>query len=213
MLMRRVRIFGLGELRRGDVRLGILRRSEESFAGGDRGGGEDDEPWGCAEGGERGEGGESEEEVAAGVDGAGPDGLIEGGDEDADDGGVDAPEGGLDDGVAAEAVPEGQDGGEQQEAGKEDGGEGEEAGGERVGGGCGGSQEGGEGEERARECLGCAVAGEEGGLGDPATGDDRVFQQGKDDVAAAEDEGAGAVEAGEEAGGEVGSGARSRGAG
>ena len=54
------------------------------------------------------EGGEAEGEIGGAVDGAGPDGLVEGGEEKADDGGAQAAQRGLDLGPGAEGVPEGQ---------------------------------------------------------------------------------------------------------
>jgi len=57
-----------------------------------------------------------------------------------------------------------------------------------------GAEVGGEGEEWTGEGLGGAVSGEEGLLIDPAGGDHGGLQQGEDDVAAAEDEGSGAIE-------------------
>ncbi|KAI1698001.1 hypothetical protein Ddc_19395 [Ditylenchus destructor] len=66
------------------------------------------------------EGREREAEVCLGMDGAGPERVVEGGDQEADDARVDAHQRGAHGGAAAQAVPEGERAGDEQERGRED---------------------------------------------------------------------------------------------
>ena len=122
-----------------------------------------DDPWLQLPDGEKRERDEDDAAVGDGVDGAGPDGPDKRGDKDANDAGVDSFERGPDGGPAAHSAPEGQDRGDEEQAGEEDGKQGHEAKQKwmRVWLDCG-SEIGREGEEGAREGLSRSVAGEEG---------------------------------------------------
>ena len=171
---------------------GLKSRDE----GAEDGSGEDDGPGGSFGEAEEREGGEGEEDVGEGVEGCGGEGSDECGEENADYAGVDAAERGAEVGAGAEGAPEREDGGDEKQAGQKDADEGSDAVERGVvlrdTNGC--AEVGTEGEERAGEGLGCSVAGEEGGLGKPVGGDDCVFEERKDYVAAAEDEGPAAIE-------------------
>ena len=164
--------------------------------------GDDDGPGGDSPEREECVGEECCGDVARGVDAFGEDGGVEGGEEDSDDGGVGAAEGGLGPGLGAERVPERESAADEEPGGEEDGEEAPEAvepGGDLRLAVHGGAEVGGEGEEWAGDGLGGAVAGEELVVGEPVARDDFGAEEWEDDVAAAEDEGAGAVEAVEEA--------------
>ena len=95
-------------------------------------------------------------------------------------------------------LQKGEDGGHEEETGKEDADERGEAVERGVvsGNTNGGAEVGAEGEEWAGDGLRCSIASEEGGLGEPAGGDYGGFEKGKDDVASAENESAAAIEGG-----------------
>ena len=132
------------------------------------------------------------------MDGGEPEGIEEGGEEDAGDGGIGAAKGGLGAAGAAEGLPERDGAGQQEERGKIDAQQADEGAEPAVGRLPGGGAEiGGEGKERAGERLRDAVTGDEGAVIDPAAARDLGLQQGQDDVAAAKDERAGAVEGAE----------------
>ncbi len=97
--------------------------------------------------------------------------------------------------ICAEAVPEGQDPQDEEQAGKEDRCECEGRAGETVGFRLEERSEvGGEREERSGKSLSAAISGEEGRCVDPTAGDGRRLEQRQHDVSAAKDERAGAVE-------------------
>src|SRR5271163_1330851 len=170
-----------------------IRKSAEEGGGADYGPGREFPD------GEGEEGGKGDGEVGGVVDGGGPDGLIEGGQEDAYYAGVDAGKEGAGFCAEAEVIPEGEDADDEQESGEKDGEQGDD------GSGCAVwlrmddcAEVGGEGEERAGEGLGGAVACEEIFVGDPAGADGGGLEKRKDDVAAAKNQGAGAVKSLEE---------------
>ena len=139
---------------------------------------------------------ERERDVPDVVHGGGEHGVPERGCQQADDGGADAGDGGLHGDPLAGGGPQRQRGTEEQERRQEDRDE-------RDRGACDAvrrrmldrAEVGGEREQRPRHRLRCAVAGEERLLRDPARRDDGLVQERQHDVAAAEDERPGAVEA------------------
>ena len=143
---------------------------------------------------EQGKCARGEGKVLGGGDGAGEDGIVEGGEEYADDCGVDPRDGGPGAGIGSEAVPEWEDTEYQQEGREEDAPQGQQspgpAGRENAGNGA---QVSGEGEQGPRDGLCSTISGKEVVLRYQIGRDYFRFEEGKDNVASAKYEGAGAV--------------------
>lgn len=161
----------------------------------ERSGNEDDQPGRPTPAHQRGEGQEGEAEVARLADRAGPHRGDEGRQQQADNRSVDPGQGRLRPGVAAQADPEGQGAGNQQEGWREHREQTQHSAEGAVRGAVHRrAEKGGEGEERAGNRLRGGVAGEEEVAAHPARGDHFRLQERQHHVAAAEDQRAGAVE-------------------
>ena len=125
----------------------------------------------------------------------GPQRIVQRRTKEPDDRGIDAAHHGLRVLALAEAVPERQRANEDQHAGKENAEQAQSRAGQAVRRRIGDkAQIGGEGEERSGNRLRRAVAGEKSIVADPAGRDKRLAQQRQHDMAAAEDQRAGAIE-------------------
>src|SRR5215831_12333138 len=139
---------------------------------------------------------EGERDVERGPDRARPYRVIERRQEQPDHRCVDAGEGRGEARLRPEGRPEGQGADDQEERRQKDRDQREPGAGEAVGARPHhGTEVRGEGEERPRHRLGGAVAGHELLVGHPPGRDDLGLEQRKDDVASAEHQRAGAVEA------------------